>query len=108
MHLCMVNLFIIVLFAGGSDFIPIPTQTLTFPAGSEPNDQMPFNVQINPDNLVEGDETVSLMANSPSNFADVNPDSATLIIDDDDCKYIGFSCIFSQVILYVTRFLYVS
>ena len=68
------------------DFINIPTQTLTFPAGSAPNDQMPFNVQILPDSLVEGDETVNLMANSPSNFATVNPDSATLVIDDDDRK----------------------
>ena len=49
---------------------------------------MPFNIQIFPDVLVEGDETVNLMANSPSNFAIVDPDSATLVIDDDDCKYI--------------------
>ena len=62
------------------------SQTLTFPADSSPNDQMPFSVPINNDVLVEGDETVNLMANSPSNFADVNPDSATLVIDDDDRK----------------------
>ena len=52
---------------------------------------MPFNVQIFPDILVEGDETVNLMANSPSDFATVDPDSATLVIDDDDCKYYNIS-----------------
>ena len=74
------------LSAAGLDYIAIPTQRLTFPAGSSPNNQIPFNVQIIPDVLVEGDETVNLMANSPSNFALVDPDSATLVIDDDDCK----------------------
>ena len=51
-----------------------------------PNDQMIFNVAISPDDLAEGDETLNLMANTPSNFANVNPDSATLIIVDDDRK----------------------
>ena len=73
------------------DYTPIVTQTLTFQAGSAPNDQIPFNVQIIPDVLVEGDETVNLMANSPSNFASVSPNTATLVIDDDDCKSIDFS-----------------
>ena len=48
---------------------------------------MPFDVTIFSDTLVEGDETVNLMANSPSNFADVDPDSATLVIVDDDSEY---------------------
>ena len=74
------------LFAAGLDYMNIPTQRLTFPAGSSPFDQIPFNVQILLDELVEGDETINLMANSPSNFASVNPDSATLVIDDDDRK----------------------
>ena len=47
---------------------------------------MPFDVTIISDSIVEGDETVNLMANSPSNFAVVNPDSATLVIVDDDRK----------------------
>ena len=73
-------------FVAGVDYTPIVTQRLTFQAGSSPNDQIPFNVQIIPDVLVEGDETVNLAANSPSNFANVNPDTATLVIDDDDRK----------------------
>jgi hypothetical protein len=67
----------------GADYTGV-TQSLTFPAGSSPNVIMPFSVPITNDVLVEGDETVNLMANSPSNFAVVNPDSATLVIDDDD------------------------
>ena len=47
---------------------------------------MPFDVSIFPDNRAEGDETINLMANTPSNFANVNPDSATLFIEDDDRK----------------------
>ena len=57
---------------------------------------MSFNIPINNDVLVEGDETVNLMANSQSNFANVNPDSATLVIDDDDCTlvlYTLWSCL---------------
>ena len=74
------------IFSAGLDYTPVLTQRLTFPSGSAPNAQMPFNVPIIPDNLVEGDETVNLMANTPSNFANVNPDSATLVIRDDDRK----------------------
>ena len=74
------------LITVGADYTGV-TQTLTFPAGSAPTDTMSFNIPIANDILVEGDETVNLMANSPSNRADVNPDSATLVIDDDDCKF---------------------
>ena len=68
------------------DYINIPTLRLTFQTGSSPDSQIPFNVQILPDGLVEGVETVNLMANSPSNFAMVNPDSAVINIIDDDGK----------------------
>ena len=72
-------------FSAGVDYTPV-TQTFTFPSGSAPTAQMTFNVPIIPDNLAEGDETVNLVANSPSNFANVNPDSAILVIEDDDRK----------------------
>ena len=76
------------LFTAGpaGDYIAIPTQRLTFLDGSSPNAQIPFNVQIVPDELVEGAETINLMANSPSNFATVDPDSAVISITDDDRK----------------------
>ena len=70
----------------GEDFMSV-LETLTFPAGASPanlNNMMSLNVPIIDDGLVEGDETINLMANSPSNFADVNPDSAILVIDDND------------------------
>ena len=72
------------------DFINV-VDTLTFPAGASPTNQnvMSFDVPIIDDALVEGDETVNLMANSPSNFANVDPDSAILVIDDNDCECIS-------------------
>lgn len=69
------------------DYVPIATQRLIFPAESSPsNPRITFSIQIIPDGLVEGDETVFLIAGSSSSFAIVDPDTATLIIANDDCK----------------------
>ena len=66
---------------------------------------MPFDVTIFSDTLVEGDETVNLMANSPSNFAVVDPDSATLVIVDDDSEYSYILNISSYMYIVGRRFL---
>ena len=78
----MVDVYII---GGGIDYDSGPFD-VTFSAGEI---LAVFNVSINDDNIVEGNEnfTISIDPFSPSNGVTVgDPGETTVIIVDDDCK----------------------
>ena len=61
------------------------TYSITFPAGVM---SVPFSIPINDDSIFEGNENFSLTINSslPTGVMPGNPDQATMIIVDNDCK----------------------
>ena len=64
---------------------------LQFAPGSGPCTQMPFDIQINDDNRVEGQETFILEASvdapGPGDFP-ANLEQATVVIIDDDRTFL--------------------
>ena len=61
------------------------TYSITFPAGVM---SVPFSIPIKDDSVFEGKENFSLTINSslPTGVMPGNPDQATMIIVDNDCK----------------------
>ena len=73
------------LTGGGVDYDSGPFD-ITFPAGET---LAIFNVSINNDNIVEGNENFTLSINSsslPHDVTVVNPVQTTVTIVDDDCE----------------------
>ena len=49
-----------------------------------------FNISINPDNILEGDEVFLLAIDQISlQTVIISDDSAIVVITDDDCEYFG-------------------
>ena len=61
------------------------TYSITIPAGVM---SVPFSIPINDDSIFEGNENFILIINSslPNGVKSGNPDQATMIIVDNDCK----------------------
>ena len=66
------------------DYTPGP-YSVTFPTGIT---SVPLNIPINDDNIFENNEIFFLTINSslPTGVMSGNPDQATVIIVDNDCK----------------------
>ena len=74
------------------DYISGP-YTVTFPAGMT---RVPFNITINDDDILEGNENFMLTINPssvPTGVTVGTPDQATVTIVDGDGKYIDCSLI---------------
>ena len=86
-HQCMrasyLSMFSTVSDGTGGDFI-YSSSTLTFPAGDNRILCTPFFVLS--DEILEDNETVSLILNSTDNGVILRPRSTTVVIIDDDCK----------------------
>ena len=69
----------------GDDYLSGP-YTVSFPAGAT---SMQFNVSISADDILEHNETFRLTINSstlPVGASTADPDQATVVIRNDDCK----------------------
>lgn len=73
---------ILVCIIGGIDYNSGP-YSVTFPAGMT---SVLFDIQINDDNIIEGNESFTLNIINSSGITASNPSQATVIIRDDDCK----------------------
>ena len=86
--------YFLYLFVDGIDYTGVSV-TLRFPTGSSQNSQLPFDVPIIDDVLVEGEETILLEA-STSAPGEVPQDApgqprTTIIIRDDDRELTSYA-----------------
>ena len=82
----------------GDDYAVIPTQTIIFPAGSTDGDVRSIDLNILPDNLEEGEETIHLVLGNIQAPGVVGPMSAheVIIADDDQPVTVEFAAAASK------------
>ena len=82
---CTTCIFFLVI-AGGQDYSPLSSASLTFPSSSGPNDTFFFNVSITDDSLLEFEEYFMVRATSMDSAVTFVPgrDTSSVNILDDD------------------------